>query len=302
MLCGAVAIACLATACTSASAKPSAAGSATTSPRPTTEAGTTSGTASPSVTEASSPSVSPPLILGTVPAATVHGDRLAELSTVGGYSAYSSLGYAPPEIAVYADGSVVLGADFWFHLSPSDLGTLVSGLQKDLAGQPAVLSAGGQAMPDVGDTVLGVQRADGRYQTVRANALSRRLSTGAYPAPVVAAYTALEAMKTSKASLSQTPYAGRAVRLAYQCPASTTRGTQFWPDGLPAPTHARGADCPEIVTASGDAVDLARQACLSYDSVLQGDAATRLVPYLAEGGEGIRTCVWRWALPDEQSS
>lgn len=246
--------------------------------------------------------VSPPLIIGTIPTAAIHGARVAELSTVGGFSPYGSLGYTPPEIAVYADGNVVVGADFWFPLSPSDLGALLSGLQKDLAGQPAVLTAaGGQAMPDVGDTVLGVRRADGGYQTVRANALSRRLSTGAYPAPVVAAYTALEAMKTSKASLSQTPYLSGAVRLAYECPASTTQMTQFWPDGLPAPTHARGTGCPEMVTVSGDAVDLARHACLIYDSALQNDAATRLVPYLAEGGEGIRTCVWRWALPDEQS-
>jgi hypothetical protein len=224
------------------------------------------------------------------------------VSGVGGYSPFSSLGYQPPEIAVYADGSVVLAADMWFHLSSADLQTLLSGLQKDLAGQPAVLTAvSGQGMPDVGDTVLGVRRTDGGYQTVRANALSHRLTTGAYPAPVVAAYNALEAVKKSSASQAITPYSGDTVRLAYECPVSTTVGTQFWPDGLPAPTHARGQGCPEMVTVSGGDVAVARQACLIYDSALQDGGAAQAVPYLAEGGMGIRTCVWRWALPDEKS-
>lgn len=213
-------------------------------------------------------------------------------------STFNSLGYQPPEIAVYADGSVVLGADTWFRLAPDDLAALLSGLQKDLAGQPAVLAtANGRA----GDTVLGVRRADGGYQTVRAGALAGGgAPASADPAPVVAAYTALEAVKTSSASKTGSPYMGTAVRLAYDCPTTTRLATKFWPDGLPAPSHARGTGCPEAVTASGNGADVARQACLDYDSALKSDAATQEVPYLAEGGMGIRTCVWRWALPDEQ--
>lgn len=245
--------------------------------------------------------MSPPLIVASIPPVSIRGARVAELSSVGGNSPFGSLGYQPPEIAVYAGGSVLLGSDFWFQLPQADLQTLLSGLRKDLAGQPAVLTpVGGPAMPDVGDTVLGVQTTGGGYQTVRANALSRRLSGAAYPAPVVAAYNALEALKTSKASQSQTNYVATAVRLAYECPLSTSSATQFWPDGLPAPTHEKGVDCPEMVTVSGDAVVLARQACLVYDSALQDGSAAREVPYLAENGKGIRTCVWRWALPDEQ--
>jgi hypothetical protein len=216
------------------------------------------------------------------------------VSSVGGSSPFGSLSYQPPEIAVYADGSVVLGVDTWFRLAPADLAALRSGLQKELAGQPAVLAAAhGQA----GDTVLGVQRADGGgYQTVRAG----DLTAGAAPAPVVAAYTALEAVKTSAAAKTGSPYLGNAVRLAYDCPASTRLATKFWPDGLPAPTHSQGTGCPETVTVSGSGVDVARQACLDYDSALKSDAATQEVPYLAEENKGIRTCVWRWALPDEQ--
>lgn len=320
----AVAIACLATACGSSSAKPSAGGISTSSSSASAN-GTPSGTPSPSAallptpttvpTTAPTPNPTPsapsptgsslvshPLIVGTIPPASIHGARVAEVSVVGGYSPFSSLGYQPPEIAVYADGSVVLGADMWFPLSPADLQSLLSGLQKDLAGQPAVLApATGQQMPDVGDTVLGVRGAGGGYQTVRANALSRRLTAGAYPAPVVAAYTALEAVKTSSASRSLTPYIGDAVRLAYECPVSTTLQTRFWPDGLPAPTHARGTGCPEMVTVSGGEVEVARRACLIYDSALQADGPASEVPYLAEGDTGIRTCVWRWALPDELS-
>ena len=223
------------------------------------------------------------------------------MSAGGANNAYSSLGYQPAEIAIYTDGSVVLDAGMWFRLSPADLQTLLSGLQKDLAGQPAVLTpAGGSATPDVGDTVVGVRRTDGGYQTVRANALARRLTTGAYPAPLVAAYNALEAVKTSGASEARAPYVGTAVRLAYECPISTTVGTQFWPDGLPAPTHAQGTGCPETVTVSGADVDVARSACLSYDSARQDSGSAQEVPYLAEGRKGIRTCVWRWALPDEE--
>lgn len=312
----AVAIACLAAACSSSSAKPSADGSSTSSSASTSGTGTPSASTSPSDTSTSSspttspsaPSptsaggVSPPIIIGSIPPANIHGARVAELSAVGGNSPFGSLGYQPPEIAVFADGSVVLGADGLFQLSPTDLQTLVSELQKDLAGQAAVLTgASGQAMPDVGDTVLGVRRTDGSYQTVRANALSRRLTNGAYPAPVVAAYNALEAMKSSKASQSQTIYVGNAVRLAYECPVSTNTATQFWPDGLPAPTRPKGQGCPEMVTVSGGNVDVARQACLVYDSALQPDGPGREVPYLSEGNTGIRTCVWRWALPDEKS-
>ncbi|MEY9932259.1 hypothetical protein ABH926_006908 [Catenulispora sp. GP43] len=302
-----MAVACLAAACGSGAAKPSAAGSATSStssPTPPLSPSTSTSTStatSTTTTPAGGGVMSPPLIVGTIPPVSIHGARVAELSTVGGNSPFGSLGYLAPEIAVYADGSVVLGSDFWFHLGSADLQTLVSGLQKDLAGQPAALTpSGGAPMPDVGDTVLGVQRAGGGYQTVRANALPRRLSGGAYPAPVVAAYNALAALKTSSASQSQAPYVGTAVRLAYECPVSTSSATQFWPDGLPAPTHAQGTGCPEMVTVSGDAVDLARHACLVYDSALQDGSAAQEVPYLAEGGKGIRTCVWRWALPDEQ--
>ena len=255
------------------------------------------------LSQSSSGGISPPHIITSIPATDIHGARVAEVSDVGGESPFASLGYQPPEVAVFADGSVVLDGEMWFHISQSDLSTLLSGLQKDLAGQPAVLTpAGGAAMPDVGDTVLGVQRTGGGYQTVRANALPRRLSGGAYPAPVVAAYNALEAEKTSTASRARAPYIGTAVRLAYECPVSTSTATQFWPDGLPAPTHDRGADCPEMLTVSGGQLDVARQACQIYDSAPQsGSDDAQAVPYLAEGGKGIRTCVWRWALPDEQS-
>jgi hypothetical protein len=116
----------------------------------------------------------------------------------------------------------------------------------------------------------------------------------------VAAYTALDAVKTSAASKTGSPYMGNAVRLAYDCPTSTRLATVFWPDGLPVPTHFKGVGCPETVTVSGNGVDGASQACLDYDSALKSDAAMQEVPYLAEGGKGIRTCVWRWALPDEQ--
>lgn len=116
------------------------------------------------------------------------------MSSVGGSGLFGSLGYQPPEIAVYADGSVVLGADTWFRLAPADLASLQSGLQTDLAGQPAVLAA---AKGGAGDIALGVRRADGGYQTVRTGALSQGGAAGAVPAPVVAAHTALEAVKAS---------------------------------------------------------------------------------------------------------
>ncbi|WP_143765540.1 hypothetical protein [Catenulispora acidiphila] len=233
---------------------------------------------------------------------SIRGARVAEVSAVGGNSPFGSLGYQPAEIAVYADGSVVLDGSMWFTLAPADLQSLLTGLQKDLAGLPAVLTAAaGSAMTDVGDTVLGVRGAGGGYQTVRANALPQRLASGAYPAPVVTAYNALEAVKNSTAAKARAPYIGNTVRVAYECPVSTALGTQFWPDGLPAPTHARGPQCPEMVTVTGGTVDIARQACLNYDSALQDGAANQAVPYLSEGGMGIRTCVWRWALPDEQS-
>jgi len=95
---------------------------------------------------------------------------------------------------------------------------------------------------------------------------------------------------------------GNAVRLAYDCPTTTRLAPKFWPDGLPAPTHTRGTtDCPGTVTVSGSGADIARDACLDYDSALKSDADTQEVPYLAEGNKGIRTCVWRWALPDERT-
>ena len=142
-------------------------------------------------------------------------------------------------------------------------------------------------MPEVGDTVLGVRRTDGGYQTVRAGALAPGgLTAGATPAPVVAAYTALEAVKTSAASKTGSPYMGNAVRLAYDCPTTTRLATKFWPDGLPAPAHSRGTGCPETLTVSGSGADIARQACLDYDSALKSDAATQEVPYLAEGEQG----------------
>lgn len=212
------------------------------------------------------------------------------MSGFGGSGPFNGLTYQPPEIAVYADGSVVLGADTWFHLAPADLAALRSGLQKDLVGQPAVIaSSDGQGVPEKDDTVLGVRRTDGSYQTVR---------TTAHPSgPPLAAYTALEAVKTSAAAKSGTPYAANAVRLIYTCTSTMKLSPKFWPDGLPTPT----SQCPEMLTASGDGATVARDACLDYDSALHKDAAAQEVPYLAEGNEGIRTCVWRWALPDEES-
>jgi len=288
----AVAIAALATACASTTAKPSGAPSPSISPSATSSAASspTPSSPAPTPTPTSTPTPTP---------ATIHGARVAEVSSAGGSGLFGSLGYQPPEIAVYADGSVVLGADTWFRLAPADLATLQSGLQTDLAGQPAVLGTpkGGSA-----DTVLGVRRADGGYQTVRAGTLSQGVAAGAVPAPVVAAYTALEAVKTSAAAKTGSPYMGNAVRLAYDCPTTTRLAPKFWPDGLPAPTHTRGTtDCPETVTVSGSGADIARDACLDYDSALKSDADTQEVPYLAEGNKGIRTCVWRWALPDEQT-
>lgn len=217
---------------------------------------------------------------------------MAEIHTEGGFVGNLPR-LQPPAVVVYSDGSVVLAARKHYTLDSSALSTLISAVRQDLNGLPATVNPiHGHPIPDIATTVLGVRTADGTYQTVRANALPQIGKDGGYPAPLYDAYTKLDALNATDG----TPFTAPNVRYSLSCPATST-APQPWPSGLPQPTNAEGANCAETHVVGGTAAEAVRAACLAY---LPGDLQMKpTVPYRSD--KGVRTCQWRYALPDETS-
>ncbi|MFL6114479.1 MAG: hypothetical protein ACJ786_24435 [Catenulispora sp.] len=217
---------------------------------------------------------------------------MAELHTEGGFIATPPR-LQPLAVVVYSDGTVVLDARRRYTLDAGALSTLISAVRQDLAGLPATLNPmHGHSVPDIATTVLGVRTADGGYQTVRANALLQTGKDGGYPASLYDAYTKLNALNAT----AGTPFTAPRVRYLLSCPGTST-APQPWPTGLPQPTSAEESNCAETHIVGGPVADAVRAACLAY---VPGDLQMKAtVPYRSD--QGVRTCQWRYALPDETS-
>ncbi|GAA2054483.1 hypothetical protein GCM10009839_73320 [Catenulispora yoronensis] len=195
---------------------------------------------------------------------------------------------------MYSDGTVVVDAGKRSTLNLPVLNGLVSTVRKDLGGMPATVKpSDGRTIPDIPITVLGILQADGTYQIVRASGLQQLGQEGGYPAPLYDAFTKLNALTTTPS----TAYIGANVRYQLQCPATAT-GAQPWPVGLPQPANSAGASCVEFHVAGGAAATAVRTACVPF-MPQSGDAMKTPVPY--QSAKGVRTCTWRYALPDETS-
>ena len=71
---------------------------------------------------------------------------------------------------------------------------------------------------------------------------------------------------------------------------------QPWPGTLPQPGAGAPNSCLELHTADGAAGDAVKAACTATDTRQPQPAA---VVYRSDNG--LRTCQWRYALPDETS-
>jgi len=209
----------------------------------------------------------------------------------GGFAG-NALRLQPPAVVVYSDGSIVLDATKHYTLDAAALNGLISNVRKDLDGlSGTVTPTKGRPIPDIATTVLGVRKADGSYQTVRAAGLPQIGKDGGYPAPLYDAYTKLNGLS----STAGTPFTGANVKYQLQCPATTDTKPGPWPAGVPQPAGAES--CGEMHFAGGAAATAVRTSCQPY---LPGDLQAKpAVPYQSD--KGVRTCQWRYALPDETS-
>jgi hypothetical protein len=285
-----------AAACADGSSKPGAAGSGV----PTSASGSSAPhpgppTSVPSSSAASTPTSSPSSAPSSAPASSPSGrpQRVAEMHSEGGFAG-NALRLQPPAVVVYSDGTVVLTATKRYTLDPGALSGLLSTMRKDLDGLPeTVTPTKGRPIPDIATTVLGVRKADGSYQTVRASGLPQIAKEGGYPAPLYEAYTKLDALNGT----AGTPFTGPNVRYQLSCPVTSSRKPESWPAALPQPVNGAGASCVEMHVAVGPTAAAVRTACQPY---LQGDPQAKpAVPYQSD--KGVRTCQWRYALPDETS-
>lgn len=238
----------------------------------------------------SSSSSAPPTSSSSSPAQL---QRVAEIHSEGGFAG-NQLRLQPAAIVVYSDGTVILDAVKTYTLDPSALSTLVSTVRKDLDGLPPTVNpAHGHPIPDIPTTVIGVRKADGSYQTVRAAALPQLREEGGYPAPLYDAYSKLTALTAT----AGTPFTGPTVRYLLQCPVPAQSQPHPWPAELPQPENTDAMNCAETHVTGGAVAGVVRADCLAYKP---GDLQTQAaVPY--QSTKGIRTCQWRYALPDETS-
>lgn len=218
--------------------------------------------------------------------------RLAEIHNEGGFAGNQPR-LRPPAVVVYSDGTVVLDAARRHTLTPADLAKLMTTLRKDLDGLPENVQPTSRPVPDIATTVLVVRKADGSEQTVRAAGLPQIGKEGGYPAPLYDAFTKLDALNADPG----TPFASSKVRYLLQCPVTTQDKAQPWPAAMPQPTKPGDGDCTEMPVVEGAAADAVRAAC---QEATPGDGQAKpTVPYQSD--KGVRTCQWRYALPDETS-
>ncbi|NUR62413.1 MAG: hypothetical protein HOV87_27710 [Catenulispora sp.] len=261
-------------ACASSASSPAAGGGGSSSPSTTSVGSTTP------ETSASSPSSG-----GQV-------QRLAEIHAEGGFAGNQPR-LQPPAVVVYSDGTVVLNALKQHTLTPANLTKLMTTLRKDLDGLPEDVKPTSRPIPDIATTVLVVRKADGSEQTVRASGLPQIGKEGGYPAPLYDAYTKLDALSADPG----TPFTSSKVRYLLQCPVTTQDKPKPWPAAVPQPTRAGDGNCTEMPVVEGAAADAVRAAC---QPAMPGDGQAKpTVPYQSD--KGVRTCQWRYALPDETS-
>ncbi|GAA1992375.1 hypothetical protein [Catenulispora subtropica] len=286
-----------AAACSSSASKPAADGSSspTGASSPSTGSAPSSATGSGGTPATGSGGTSAP---GTgTPTTPVPSSgpvqRVAEIHSEGGFAG-NALRLQPPAVVVYSDGTVVLNASKRYTLDSGALASLLASVRKDLDGLPETVSpTKGRPIPDIPTTVLGIRKGDGSYQTVRAAGLPQIGKDGGYPAPLYDAYTKLNDLNAT----AGTPFTGPDVRYLLSCPAAGGTKPEPWPAGMPQPVNAEGATCVEIHVATGPAAAAVRTACQAY---LPGDLQSKpAVPYQSD--KGVRTCQWRYALPDETS-
>lgn len=239
-----------------------------------------SGTPSPS----GHPSLPPPTPL----------KRVAELSHSGGFAVGNEL--SVPAVAVYSDGSVVLGGDKRLTLTPGALAMLIGTLQPDLKGQPTttLLPKDGHAIPDAASTVMAVYQPDGTYQSVYALGLGAG-STSQFPPGVGDAFKTLQAL-TSDAT---TPYTPPRIHYAMKCPTETGGAVKPWPSGVPQPGVGRPNTCLELKTVDGAAAAAVQAACTG--TLVTPGQPPQSAPTVYRSANGLRICRWRYALPDEAS-
>lgn len=217
---------------------------------------------------------------------------MAEVHSEGGFAGNQPR-LQPPAVVVYSDGTVVLNAAKQATLNGADLSKLLTTLRQDLDGLPGTVNPTTRPIPDIQTTVLVVRKADGTMQTVRASGLPQIGKEGGYPAPLYDAYTKLDGLN----NVTSTPYTGPKVRYVLQCPVTTQDKPQPWPAGMPQPTKGDGGNCTEMPVVDGAAAAAVRAAC---SSTVPGDPQMKpTVPYQSD--KGVRTCQWRYALPDETS-
>jgi hypothetical protein len=219
--------------------------------------------------------------------------RVAELGSEGGFVVRTGL--QVPQVAVYSDGSVVLGADKKLTLDPGAYSALIGALRQDLKGQPGGVlqpTDGSHVVADIPSTVVAVRQADGSYQKVGAIDLADIGKKGGYPAPVYDAYVKLHALTSAPGA---TPYTFTRVRYGFQC-VQPGAGVKPWPAGLPQPSQSQV--CQQSHLVDGALVGVVAKYCQTPWSV--GQPNQPAVVYRSSTGTTV-ACLWRYALPDETS-
>jgi hypothetical protein len=259
-----------------------------------TSAPASSGGGSSSLSTASVGSSSPQTSASPSPSGSPGGQvqRLAEIRSEGGFAGNQPR-LQPPAVVVYSDGTVILNAAKQHTLTPANLTKLMTTLRQDLSGLPEEVKPDSRPMPDIPTTVLVVRKADGSEQTVRASGLPQIGKEGGYPAPLFDAYIKLDALNADPG----VPFTSSKVRYLLQCPVMAQDKAQPWPAAMPQPTKAGDGDCVEMPVVEGTAADAVRAAC--QPAMPADGQAKPTVPYQSD--KGVRTCQWRYALPDETS-
>jgi hypothetical protein len=217
---------------------------------------------------------------------------VAELGSEGGFVNGTEL--RVPQVAVYSDGSVVLGADKRVTLDAGAYSALITTLRQDLKGQPGTVlrpTDGSHVVADIPSTVVAVRQADGTYQKVAAIDLADIGKKGGYPAPVYDAYVKLQALTSAPGA---TPYTFTRVRYSLQCAPPNT-AVKAWPAGLPQPGQSQV--CEESHLADGAVASVVSKVCQTPWQ--PGQPNPSVVAYRSSTHPMV--CLWRYALPDETS-
>jgi hypothetical protein len=142
----------------------------------------------------------------------------------------------PYRLVVYRDGQAIADLAHIVRLSETELVDLVTGLDDDLAGQPAMVSPAGRTrVMDAGVTILGVRTGSGE-RTVSADALGELRDAHAYPDAVYAARDLLGAL-ADRVNRDGGTYTADQIRLFAQPAGGAAADNKIgvWPIGVPVP-------------------------------------------------------------------